>query len=549
MNLSSLNLPFLNRTDGQPLPSGVSRPTWVVIDIAGDYPALNPGNPLAALLNRQDTLEALHARLDKLAHADWLHGVLLRFGSYSAGLSTSRTIRDAVQRLSEHKRTVAYLSSLSMPALLAASGAGEVVAPESAEVNVLGLGLEVTYLGEFLKKNGVAFENLRIREYKSALTRFSDDQMDPYNREQLTRLLDSMEEGWLADMAAARKVSLEVARGWLDHPISSAQAAKEAGLIDKVAYEDELIGPATRPISAVIDLLRPASRTGQAKRGKTSGRIAIVPVIGAIVTGKSQRNPLPLFGGVSAGSDTVVAALKRAGQDKQTKAVVLYVDSGGGSALASDLIWREVSVLGEKLGKPVVAVMGSVAASGGYYVLASAKCVIASPYTITGSIGVVSGKPVLEEFNRRQGLNPQGVTRRETGLIYSSARPFSAAQRELMERSIEEVYERFTARVAQGRGLSQERVNELGRGRIWSGQDALEHGLIDELGDLETGIARACELSGLPYGAATWTAVPKGKGPLPEFAQAADEAASLSLLAGWPSTGVLTWMDSDLRVK
>ncbi len=547
MNLSSLNLPFLKSADGQPLPGGVSRPTWVVIDIAGDYPALNPGNPLAALLNRQDTLEALSARLDRLAHADWLHGVLLRFGPYGAGLSTSRTIRDAVQRLSEHKRTVAYLSSLSMPALLAASGATEVVAPESAEINVLGLGLEVTYLGEFLKKNGVAFENLRIREYKSALTRFSDDQMDPYNREQLTRLLDSMEEGWLADMAMSRKVSLEAARGWLDHPISSARAAQEAGLIDKVAYEDELIGPATRPISAVMDLLRPASRKNRA--GKTSGRIAIVPVIGAIVTGKSQRNPLPLFGGVSAGSDTVVAALKRAGQDKQTKAVVLYVDSGGGSALASDLIWREVSVLGEKLGKPVVAVMGSVAASGGYYVLASAKCVIASPYTITGSIGVVSGKPVLEEFNRRQGLNPQGVTRRETGLIYSSARPFSAAQRELMERSIEEVYERFTARVAQGRGLSQERVNELGRGRIWSGQDALEHGLIDELGDLETGIMRACELSGLPYGAATWTAAPKGKGPLPEFAQAADEAASLNLLAGWPGMGVLTWMDSDLRIR
>ena len=134
---------------------------------------------------------------------------------------------------------------------------------------MLGLGLEVTYLGEFLKKNGVAFENLRIREYKSALTRFSDDQMDPYNREQLTRLLDSMEEGWLADMAMSRKVSLEAARGWLEHPISSARAAQEAGLIDKVAYEDELIGPATRPMSAVIDLLRPASRKNRA--GKTSG--------------------------------------------------------------------------------------------------------------------------------------------------------------------------------------------------------------------------------------------------------------------------------------
>jgi protease IV len=535
-----MNLPFQRPSDGpSPLPGGVSRPTWVVLDIAGDYPALNPGNPLAALLSRQETLEALNAKLERLGNADWLHGVLLRFGSYSAGLSTSRSLQGAFQRLSGHKRTIAYVSTLSMPALLAASGAGEIVAPESAEVNVLGLGIEVTYLGEFLKKHGIGFENLRIREYKSALTRFSDDHMDPHNREQLTRLLDSMEDGWVADMAQARKLTPEAARSWLERPLSSAQAALAAGLIDKVAYEDELIGPATRPMSAVIDLLKPVSRRNRA------GRIAIVPVIGTIVTGKSQRNPLPLFGGVSAGSDTVVAALKRAGQDKQTKAVVLYVDSGGGSALASDLIWREVKVLGEQ-GKPVVAVMGGVAASGGYYVLAAAKHVIASPYTITGSIGVVSGKPVLEEFNRRQGLNPEGVTRHEMGLTYSSARPFTSAQRELMERSIEEVYERFTRRVADGRGLSQERVNELGRGRIWSGQDALEHKLIDELGDLETGIKRACELSGLPYGAATWTAAPKGRGPLPEFVQ---EAASLNLKAGLPTGGVLMWLDSDLQVK
>ena len=539
-----MNLPFTRKSGEQPLPGGVSHPTWVVIDLAGDYPALNPANPLAALLNRQDTLEALGARLEKLQHADWLHGVLVRFGSYAAGLSTSRSVRDLLARLSEHKRTIAYLPTLSMPALLAASGAREVVAPESAEVNVLGLGIEVTYLGEFLKKHGISFENLRIREYKSALTRFSDDHMDPYNREQLTRLLDSMEAGWVNDRAGARGLGTEAARGWLEHPLSSADAAQAAGLIDRVAYEDELIGPATRPMSAVMDLLRPAPR-----RGKNAGRVAIVPVVGTIVTGKSQRNPLPLFGGVSAGSDTVVAALRRAAQDKTTRAVVLYVDSGGGSALASDLIWREVKVLREA-GKPVVAVMGSVAASGGYYVLAAASRVIASPYTLTGSIGVVSGKPVLEEFNRRQGLNPEGVTRHETGLTYSSARPFSAAQRELMERSIEEVYERFTRRVADGRGLSQERVNELGRGRIWSGQDALDLGLIDELGDLHTGVRRACELSGLPYGAAVWTATPKGRGPLPEFAQeAADEAASLSLKAGLPGTGVLMWLDSDLRVR
>ena len=542
-----MNIPFLKPAShgGEPLPGGVTRPTWTILDLAGEYPALSPGNPLAALLNRAETQEALLARLERLQNAPWLHGVLLRFGGYAAGLSTSRSIRDALLRLSEHKRTVAYLPTLSMPALLAASGARELVAPESAELNVLGLGIEVTYLGAFLKKQGIGFENLRIREYKSALTRFSDDSMDEHNREQLTVLLESMEDSWVQDMAERRGLEAAAVRGWLEQPLSSAAAAQAAGLIDRVAYEDELIGPATRPLEAVIDLLRPARRAGGG-RGKGAGRVAIVPVIGTIVTGKSQRNPLPLFGGVSAGSDTVVAALRRAAQDSATKAVVLYVDSGGGSALASDLIWREVA----QSKKPVVAVMGGVAGSGGYYVLAGAQRIIASPYTLTGSIGVVSGKPVLEEFNRRQGLNPQGVSRHDAALLNSSAHPFNDSQRALVERSIEEVYGRFVARVAAGRGLSAERVNELGRGRLWSGQDALGLGLIDELGDLHTAVQRACELGGLPSGAPTWTATPKSRGPLPELVQgAADEAASLHLSAGLPSGQVLMWLDSDLRIR
>ncbi|MFC4452832.1 S49 family peptidase [Deinococcus sonorensis] len=536
-----MNLPFLPRSGADSLPKGVSKPTWVVLDIAGDYPALNPGTPLAALLSRQETLEALTARLERLADASWLHGVLLRFGQYSGGLSTSASLRAAFQRLSQHKRTVAWLPTISMPALLAASGAQEVAAPESAEINVLGLGMEITYLGELLRKHGIAFENLRIREYKSALTRFSDAEMDPYNREQLTALLDSMERQWVQELAEARGVSEPQAQAWLDRPLSSAAAAQQAGMLDRVAYEDELIGPASRPLEAVLDLLKPA-----AQGGRKGGRVAIVPVIGNIVTGKSRNNPLPLLGGRTAGSDTVVAALKRAKQDKQTRAIVLYVDSGGGSALASDLIWREVRTSE----KPVVAVMGAVAASGGYYVLAHAQQVIASPYTITGSIGVVSGKPVLEEFNRRQGLNPEGVARRDQALMYSGARPFNDTERGYVERSIMEVYDRFTLRVAEGRGLTQTRVDELGRGRIWSGADALELGLVDGLGDLQTGIERACELAGLPYDAPTWTATPARHGPLPEFAQqAADQAAQLSFQLPRPQERVLMWLDTELTIR
>ncbi len=532
-----MTFPFMSK-EGRKLPGGVSHPTWVVLNVAGPLPARHPTNPLAALLNRNESLESLQAKLDKLAGAEWLHGVLLRFGAFEADLATARALNCMLRRLSAKKRTVSYLPSVNKAALLAAAGAQEVVAPESAEFMLHGFGAEITYLGAFLKKHGIDFENLRIGEFKSALTRFSQDHMDDAQRLQTAELLRSMEYAWVSDLAGARSVSGDAVRGWLSEGVSSAARAAELGILSKVAYEDELIGPASRPWEAVLDLLMPL----RSKRG--AGRIALVPVVGNIITGKSRNNPLPLplLGGAMAGSDSVVAALRRAKEDKQTKAIVLYVDSGGGSALASDLIWREIKTSG----KPVVAVMGAVAASGGYYVLTHAQHVIASPYTITGSIGVVMGKPVLENFNQRQGFTPQRVERQDNALIYSSARAFSDAERRELERGIAEVYQRFIAKVAEGRKLSLEQVNRLGRGRVWSGADALSAGLVDELGDLQTGFARACELAGLSYDAPVWTATPPNRGPLPEFAQ---QAAAVSFKPPFLNERALLWLETGLRLE
>ncbi|WP_102128066.1 S49 family peptidase [Deinococcus planocerae] len=537
--MSPLNIPFLSKA-AEKLPKGVSRPTWVILDLTGPYPARQPANPIQALLSREETLEALGARVERLRDADWLHGVLVRFSEFTAPPATAHAVRGILSRLAGDKRVVAYLPQLTMTALIAASGAREVVAPESADVMVPGFAVEPTFLGAFLKKHGIEFENLRIREYKAALTRFSQEAMDDANREQLSAYLAGLETAWARDLAAARGVSEDAARAWLSGDLTSARAALEAGLITGVAYEDELVGPGTRPLAAVLDLLMPSGQGGA-----KAGRVAVVPVIGAIVTGKSRNNslPLPLLGGPMAGSDTVVASLRRAKKDDKTKAIVLYVDSGGGSALASDLIWREVATSE----KPVVAVMGEYAASGGYYVLTHAKRVVASPYTLTGSIGVVSGKPVLREFNARQGFRPEPVGR-ERALMYSAARPYSEDERALIERGIGEVYDRFVSRVAQGRHLSPERVNEIGRGRIWSGVDALNLGLVDELGDLHTGIERARELAGLPEDAPAWNVTPARTGPLPEFVREAARAVSLEV---WPfgRERVLTWLDTEVKVR
>ncbi|WP_420596865.1 S49 family peptidase [Deinococcus sp.] len=532
-----MTIPFAPKP-GDKLPKGVTRPTWVVLDIAGPLPARQPTNLVAAFFNRTESLESMGAKLDKLSQAEWLHGVLLRFGNFEADLASAHALRAMLRRLSEHKRTVSYLPSVNKAALLAASGAQEVVAPESAEFMLNGFGAEITYLGAFLKKHGIDFENLRIGEFKSALTRFSQDHMDEAQRLQTAELLRGMEDAWAADLAEARGVSEAAVRQWLSEGVSSAHRAHELGILSKVAYEDELLGPASRPWAAVLDLLLPE----RGKRG--AGRVALVPLIGNIVTGKSRNNPLPipLLGGVMAGSDSVVAAIRRAKEDKSTKAIVLYVDSGGGSALASDLIWREIKTCE----KPVVAVMGGVAASGGYYVLTHADHVIASPYTITGSIGVVTGKPVLQEFNQRQGFTPERVERQDNALIYSSARAFSDAERAEVERGIAEVYQRFIGRVAEGRKLSMAQVDSLGRGRVWSGQDALNVGLIDELGDLHTGLMRARELAGLSYDAPTWTVTPPNRGPLPEFAQ---QAAAVSFKPPFLNDHALLWLDTGLRLK
>ncbi|HEX7021516.1 MAG TPA: signal peptide peptidase SppA, partial [Trueperaceae bacterium] len=322
-------------------------------------------------------------------------------------------------------------------------------------------------------------------------------------------LLDSFQATLVAGIADGRGVSAQAVRSWIDEGVTSARRARELGMIDRVAYEDEFLSPTHKPYRAGAHFLRSPL---EPLRG---GRIAVISLLGVIVPGKSRRSPLPLplVGGQQAGSETLVNAFRAAEMDARTQAIVFYVDSGGGSALASDLIWREVARIRTR--KPVIAVMGGVAGSGGYYVLTHANRVIAAPGTLTGSIGVLSGKFVLQQFNAKYGFHPEALQRGRFALTDSPSHPYDETERALVRRSIEEVYDRFTARVAEGRGLTRERVHEIGRGRIWSGQDALELGLVDELGDLSTGIACARELAGLPERAPVWNVEAPAKLLLP----------------------------------
>lgn len=483
------------------------------------------------------SMEAIGEALDDVCRAPWIERVVFRVHDLRVDAATAFALRRRVAAVrAAGKHTVAYLPEIDWQSYYVASAAAEIAVPESADIGLRGLGLSVTFMRDALAKIGVRFEKLAIDEYKSAFDELVLQEMSAAQREQLEALLDRFYAHHLAAIAEHARVDIERARALVDEGITSAEQARAAGLVDRVAYEDEIIDASHRPLAA-------ARRFIPARSPSLGKRVAMIAVTGAIVTGKSRSMPIPIpgAGGRTAGSETVAAALRTARADEVTAAVVLYVDSGGGSALASDLIWREVERLREK--KPVVAVMGQVAASGGYYVLAPASRVFCAPTTITGSIGVLTGKLVLEDLYARLGLHAERIARGQHALLLDPTRPLGDGERALLQRANAEIYDRFVARVAAGRRLSVDRVREIGRGRIWSGVDAVEIGLADEIGDLDAGVACAKALAGLGPDAPVWDV------PAPEELVLPSADPEVMLAAILPLSRETSWLMLPARIR
>lgn len=502
------------------------RPEWLVIELSGNLPMRQRRRELASLpLPQPLTVEKLAATVKRLGEAPWLKGVVFRFEALELNLSTAMVARRLLEWLRRKGKTViAYAPQLDAASYLLATGASQIVMPESGELSVFGFALETLFMKTALGKLGISADKVAIGEYKNAGDQLVRSEMSPAQREQYEAILDSLYQTFLETVAEARLSDRESVASWLEIGVTSAAQAKALGMIDMVLYEDELITPAHKPLKA-------AARFLKQPRYALRRRVAVISLEGAIVPGKSRRLPfaLPLVGEAFAGAETLIAAFRAAEADSSTAAIVFYVDSSGGSALASDLIWREVVRVSQR--KPVVAVMGAVAASGGYYVLCGAQRIIAPPTTLTGSIGVLTTKLVLREFYQKYGFNPEALERGRHARLYSSSEPFSEAGRALIERYIDEVYQRFTARVAEGRQLSREQVDALGRGRVYTGAQALELGLIDALGDIYSGIAEAKRLAELPPNAAVYNLTPKEGLRLPHKASPQSWLAPFKLLA------------------
>ncbi len=369
----------------------------------------------------------------------------------------------------------------------------------SGDVGLVGFAAEAVFLRDALDKLGVQPQLGQRYEYKTAADTFLQSSMTEANREMVTRLVESSTETLVADVAAGRGLSVAAVRSFLDAAPVGAQDALAGGLVDRLGYRDEVYDELRRRLGEVE--LRYVERHGRdgvtqardavSRRGKPV--VALVHAVGPIHLGRSRSAPLS---GRSIGSDSLAAALRSASADDAVKAVVLRIDSPGGSYVASDAIRREVIAL-RRTGRPVVASMANVAASGGYFIAMPADRVVASPGTITGSIGVLAGKQVVRETLERVGIRREVVGSGRYADMFSSDRPFDDEEWARLEGWLDRVYDDFTTKAAEDRGIPVEELRAVARGRVWTGADAADRGLVDELGGLERAVELAAAAAGV----------------------------------------------------
>ncbi len=504
---------------------------YVLLPLSGSFPERTPRrDPLPFPFNRllllpsETSLEDMRAVVERIGKDHRVRGAVFRFDALRAGPAALHSLRRLILELrAQGKRTVAWLPTADTWDYYLASACEEIVIPASGHLFALGLRAETTFLKDALALVGVEADLEAIAEYKVTPDTFRRSTMSEPHREMLDALLDSYFDEVVTAIAQGRGLDEAQVRELIDRMPLTAAEAVEAGLADAVLYEDQLAAhlpppadlagrpdQADRPDSPDEDVPSPPASTvplltweeserwlRRPIKWTTRQRIGVVSLEGMIVPGRSRRVPvpLPLPFEAQAGAETLTQALRRAEADERIAAVILHVESPGGSALASDLIWREVRRLRER--KPVVVLMGQQAASGGYYVAAPANHIVARPTTLTGSIGIWGGKPVLRGLYEKLGLNREAIQRGAMAGLYSETTPFSPEERAWVRRNMGQEYARFKARVAAGRGMAEEDVEKIARGRVWSGAQALEINLVDELGDFGTALAKAKALAGL----------------------------------------------------
>lgn len=467
--------------------------SWLRVDLEGEYLEGEPP-PLARLMGRHaGTLASLLSELAKAERDERLAGVLLRVRDLEVGWAKAQELRRAVERLRERgKRTIAYLELEQYGPNLeyyVASAADEVFVAPGTRTPFVGLAAEYLFLGGLFEKLGVELEYERVGKYKSAVESLAEGSMSDANREMSEAILDSIHQQFVGDIAKSRKLTREQLEALIDRGPTSPDELEQGRLVDGAAFLDEIL---ERERSPEMVSLRTYAGVDPSEVGfRPEATIALVYGSGGVTTGRGRPGRGPAMA-----SDDLVEAFDQASRDASVRAIVFRIDSPGGSALASDLIWRAVRRARAK-GKPVVASLSDVAASGGYYAAAAADRIVAEPGTLTGSIGVFVIRPVLAGAFEKLGIGVEGLTRGRHADLLLASRPLSPATRERMRDDVQSIYRLFVSRVAEARGMEPAAVNEVARGRVWTGAQAKERGLVDALGGLREAVLEAKAAAGI----------------------------------------------------
>src|SRR5688572_19268381 len=475
----------------------------LTLRVSGALPDYSPEDPFKKFFGGPDqSLTGLVMQFKKAKVDKRIKAILLDINMSGVGWGKAEEIRDAITDFrSSGKPVYAYIEFGLNKEYYIATAADKIIVPPPGELFINGLAADVMFFRGSLDKLGIYPDIYQIGKYKSAGDTFTQKEMTDAHRQYINELLDDLFARYKNAIAQARHKTPEEVNALIDNAPYNAQQAKAAGLIDEAMYRDEvdamlkkLLGQKeSEPLIAVrsYDYREVAPESLGLNKGE---RIAVIYASGEIGSGSSQQSP---SGGQSIGSDTLAKALNDAAADKTIKAIVMRVDSPGGSGLASDIIWRAVEQANQK--KPVVVSMGDVAASGGYYISASASKIIAQPSTITGSIGVVAGKPVMRGFYDWLGVSNEYVLRGKTAGMFRETEKFSDEERLKFEEWVKTTYYvQFVPKVAKGRKKDAQYIDSVAQGRVWTGAQAKDRSLVDEFGGLDKAIDVAKELAKIP---------------------------------------------------
>jgi len=434
-----------------------------------------------------DIIEAInHATTDSK-----IKGISIKNNTISAGMAQTKALRDALLEFKESgKFIVSYSDFYSQKDYYLNSVADTLYVNPVGGLDFKGLAMERMYYKDFQEKYGVKMEVIRHGKYKSAVEGYLNQEMSEANREQISVFLMSIWDEMKKEISASRNMTPEQLNTLADELAGrTAKRALASKLIDKIGYEDEYDAGIQNALGANSDvnsvsIYDYAKYTGKKSIVKKSDdKIAVIYAQGQIMYTEGDETTI--------GQGVMSKALQEAREDDKVKAIVLRVNSPGGSALASELIWREIELT--KKTKPVIVSMGDLAASGGYYIACNADKIFAEPNTITGSIGVFGTIPNMHKLAEELGINAEQVGTNKNAVDYSPFEPMSDEQRALIKEGIEDIYDLFTQRVADGRGMTQEAVDAIAQGRVWTGSDAIKIGLVDEIGGLDMALQAAAD--------------------------------------------------------